>query len=361
MKRLLTFGILLVTLSGCAAVAPEPTVSLEPNSSRTSAFDLDCSQLVPSDLLAAVWDEPLEPRPYHEAGAAGSWEMQATALMQDGALACGWRASGEGSPGLVILALDDAIEGFEVSEPSFLTSEAFPYDPVDSGDGGHTFCRTDTPGPGIRCHWNVLIGDAWVSFYFQDLPDSELTSDGRAVPDSGVGDIVDSAVAAIDGAARIEIERATSELAACERVITPAAIAGTLGVTEADVQTLFGRPVDDSLGRSTPLFGQVMWAYSYQRLGYTECAFGSESMRGTVMVAPGAAWILEEPAAVQPSLREVEGFGSGVDECLTEDDFILCTVAVAIGDDLLLAQVAPQTEEEGHRVALELVTLLAAG
>lgn len=361
MKRLLTFGLVLVTLSGCSAVAPEPTVSPEPNSSRISAFDLECSQLVSPDLLAAVWDEPLEPRPYHQAGAAGSWEMQATALMQDGALACGWRAPAEGGPGLVILALDDARDGFEISEPSFLTSEAFPYDAVDAGDGGHTFCRTDSPGPGIRCHWNVLIGDAWVSFYLQDLPDSELTSDGRAVRDAGVGAIVDAAVAAIEGAARVEIERATSELAACEQVITPAAIAATIGVTEADVQTLFGRPVDDSLGRSTPLFGQVMWAYSYQRLGYSECAFGSQSMNGTVMVAPGAAWILEEPDAVQPSLREVEGFGSGVDECLTEGDFILCTVAVAVGDDLVLAQVAPPSEAEGHRVALELVTLLAAG
>ncbi|NYF08958.1 hypothetical protein HDC94_000114 [Leifsonia sp. AK011] len=363
MKLLLATVGSVILLAGCAStIPPETPAPPTPVSARDAAIDLECADMVPVDDLRALWGEEIFPAAYSEAGAAGSWEMQATALVQDGTLACAWATPDSSRPKLLVLAMDDAAEGFEESEPSFLSGDIFAYTATGLGERSSAFCRDDSADAGIQCHWNVLADSTWLSFFFQALPQNEVTSDGQVVVDGEAGAIVTAATEAVASAPRITVERATSTLPRCEAVITPATVGDVLGVDASEVRVESGRPVGESLGKSTPLFGQVMWAYSYARLGYSECAFGSTDVSGAVIVAPGASWILDDPDAVQPALVEVADLGAGINDCTEGQGRVLCTVAVAVDSDLVLVQVAPTSAEEGSEQALGLVrAVLATG
>jgi hypothetical protein len=256
-----------------------------------------------------------------------------------------------------MLALDSAANGYERSEPSFLGGQVAPYAAADLGDRASVFCRDDSRDAGIQCHWNVLAGQSWVSFFFQNVPRSEVEN-GVPVKDSGMSTIVRTALEALEESPRRTITRPESSLVPCDETLSPESLGRIFDADPSSLTIISGRPVEDSLGRSTPAFGQVMWAYSYERLGYSECAFGGPNVQGSVMIAPGAAWILTEPDAKHGELVEVAGFGPGVDECRTEGTFTLCTVAVAIGDDLALAQVVPIDPGAGSAQARALITSL---
>lgn len=358
MKLLVPFVAVVVLLTGCTATTPPPTTTSTSTSSTvgiSGVFDVGCSSLVPPESLEAMWGSKITPRPYSEAGAVGSWEMQATALIQDGALACAWGLPESRRPQLVVLALDDAIPGFNASEASFLEGSVFAYEPAFVGDRSSTFCRNDSPDAGIQCHWNVLSGNTWISIFFQGIPESEVTS-GRAVRDALSGDIVSSVVSSLDAASRTAVTRSTSTVKSCDATLTPAVVSGIFAISPDELSVSSDRSLEASMGRSTPLFGQVMWAHSYARLGYSDCSFiGPEGILGTAMVAPGASWILDEPDAKNGTIVEVDDLGRGIDECQSDGGFTLCTVAVALGNDLVLAQVAPSSAEEGRLTALALV------
>ena len=311
--------------------------------------------MVPAGELEAIWGPEITSTPYDQAGAAGSWEMQATALLQDGVLACAWGLADSSRPQLVVLAMDDATEGFTLSESSFLDGQVFPYAPTPLGDRSSAFCRGDSPDAGIQCHWNVLSGSTWLSVFIQGVPEDEVQSDGAVSPDGDMGAIVRTVIDSVSAAPRIPVERLETTLPPCERVVTSDLLSTVLEVDAATVRVQSGRPVDQSMGKSTPTFGQVMWAYSYARLGYSECSFVAGDVKGVAMVAPGAAWILEDPTARQPALVQVDDLGEGIDECVEEQGFVLCTVAVAVGADLILAQIAPQSADDGAYQALALV------
>ncbi len=104
-----------------------------------------------------------------------------------------------------------------------------------------------------------------------------------------------------------------------------------------------------------------MWAYSYERLGYSECIFGIDSLHGSAIVAPGAAWILTEPGALQSGIHAVEYIGSGTQECVREQTGVICSVAVAANGDLALVQMLSPSEEAAQHAALEIARLLVRG
>lgn len=347
--------VVVALLAGCTPVSAPQTQPDIPASILPSAFDIACSDVAPIDQLRALWGGEVVPMAYHEAGAAGSWEMQGTALLQDGALACGWGQSGGDHTQLLVLALPDARDGFERSEPSFLGGEVFPYVEMDVADAGSAFCRTDDAAPGVRCHWNVLVGETWLSVFLQDVPASELDADDQVKPDGVAADIVARIADALAGASAHDVDRAEPSIPSCDSALQPAQIAEWIGVDPSQLAATAGRPVESMLGYSTPAFGQVMWAYSFERLGYSECQFRTETITGSAIVAPGAAWILDDPDAVQPAVTEVEGFGRGFQSCVSDAAFRLCTMTVTAGDDLVVVQVSPDTTEQG----LELATTIA--
>jgi len=346
MIRVAAAGTMFVlALGGCglpAPVQPSPEPSIAPVSSPESAFDVACDDVIPLSDVQDVWGAELSVVAHPFAGANRSWAMQGTALIQDGALVCAWGLPDQ-VPQVVLLALPDAANGYERSEPSFL-SEPFSYSKSEGFDGLLTSCRDDSELHGAQCHWNVLAGDVWLSLFVQDIPDDEFVAGlGGAieavVDGSSTLGFATAAVEALSMAERREVVRGGGDLAPCTE-LSAADVAEVLDIAESSLSVFSGRPVEGSMGRSTPEFGQVMWAYSYERLGYTECGFATGQSSVTAMVAPGGAWVLsdERVEPEHPSLVDVEGFGMGVDWCVPD---ILCAVAVAHGTDLLLVEVAP--------------------
>jgi hypothetical protein len=349
-------GALVFVLSGCSLLFPDAPA--EPGAGATfppalpTAFAIGCNDVLSLDELHPVWGEAMKPAPYAEAGAAGSWQMQGTALVQDGALACAWAKPGsEGDPQLVVLALDAAGDGYRRFEPSFLSGE-FAYESQDSGDASQAFCRSDSGADGGQCHWNVLAGDTWVSFFFQGLAKPEPTVEQAA--------LVDAAIARIEASPRLPVTRALTSLPPCEHV-TIEQVAAAAGLEASSLKLFLVRGDDEVLGTSTPKFGQVMWAYSYERLGYSECGYPSGDAGVDTMVAPGAAWILNARFAQQPPLTQVGDLGRGVETCFTDSGSTICTVAVVSGDDLVLVQLEAADEETGEHDGEELAHLLIAG
>ena len=277
--------------------------------------------------------------------------MQGTALLQDGALACTWTREGKQRPAVVIIALDEGANGFGRSEQPFIEASQIPYQSLDIADGAYTFCQDDGQ---ILCHWNVLAGDVWLSFMFGIVDES----DNNGLADGAIGAIINNAIDALATAPRNEIDRAEPTLPGCHETLTQQGVADALGVPATSLNASAGRPLEYALGSSTPEFGQVMWAYSYERLGWGECTIQGETVSFTSIVAPGAAWILDEPGAVQPEVIEVADLGRGIDECSTEGDFTLCTVAVAVGEDVALVQLSPDDPARGSELALAIVRLL---
>ena len=348
---------LALLLTGCASPAPAPTTPPDdevesPTSSHTPAFDIPCDEVLPLDDVRALFDDTIAPTPY-AAGAKGSWEMQGTALLQDGALACAWTREGKDAAAVVILALDGGADGYDRSEPAF-ADPGSGYTPVDIADGGYVHCEQ---GEQVLCHWNVIAGDVWLSFKFGVLDAGELEG---LVPraDGAISAAIVRAVDAITSAPRNEVERVEATLPACNESLGPQNVADALGVAPETLSASPARPVETAFGSSNPDYGQVLWAYSYERLGWFECTVQGESITFTSIVARGAAWILDEPGAVQPALVEVADLGPGISECTTEGSFTSCTVAVAVGQDLALVQLVPDDPAHGLDEALAIVRLL---
>jgi hypothetical protein len=101
-----------------------------------------------------------------------------------------------------------------------------------------------------------------------------------------------------------------------------------------------------------------MWAYAYERLGYSECSFQSNERQAVVMVAPGGAWVLDALYAIQPPVRQIDDLGRGVNDCAVSGGETFCTVAIGSGDDLVLVQLQADDAESGKRAGEQLVRLL---
>lgn len=364
MKRILVMSLAVVLLTGC--VAQDPGQRPEPSTDSTdstdlaaspdrpaSAFDRGCDELAPIEDLRAIWGDALEPAPYNEAGAQGSWEMQATALIQDGALTCRWSLPGDDTR-ITVIALDDAVDGYDRTESAFLENG---YVPATVGDGALTYCRTEGAAP--RCHWNILSGDAWISLFFEDLATDELAAEAGARTDgTPVAEVAFAIIDSITDTPRVAVERVSGSLASCSDSLDQADVADALGVPIEKLSGSGGRPLESALGSSTPDFGQTMWAYSFERLGYSECYLDAGSVTGSVITAPGAAWILGDPTALQGETKEVEDLGRGTSDCRTEGGFAICTVAIAVGDDLALVSLGSEEPTQGIDLAMAVARLL---
>lgn len=355
--RLLSIALAVCLLAGCAPQVLEDTQPTATAWERPAvAFEVECDELVPIEDLRAIWGGGLKPVPYEEAGAQGSWEMQGTALLQDGALACRWTVPGKQSQ-ITVLALDDAADGYERTESTYLDDTRFDYNSAEIADGAQTYCRTEDGPP--RCHWNVLAGDAWISLFFEDVSTSELAPGGSArTSDTPLAEVAIQFINSIANSPRRHIEREAGQLEPCRDTLGQAEVAEALDVPIDELGGSAGRPLEYALGTSTPDFGQTMWAYSFERLDYYECMFGTASVTGSVITAPGAGWILDDPEALQGSVTEVEGLGRGIAECRTEGDFAICTVAIAVGQDLALVSLSPEDPADGLTLAKAVASLL---
>lgn len=345
---------LVLLMTGCAPVAeerPAPDVAADDD---TGWRDPRCPELRDDEQFAGFWSVPVESDDYVSFGASSVWNMQGSALIQAGALVCAWSADEAASSALVI-ALGDGAEGFRRSEASF-ADPASGYQAVDRWDGAFVTCRTDgTP----RCHWNVLAGTTWLSVLLTDVPRGDLGDVDLSTTASA--DLVADLVGRLDVT---ELTTATTEPAlwSCASTLAPDAVADVFDVEVSRLGGSSGASVEYALGRSTPDFGQTMWAYAQEILGYRECHLTLDGQRAAAIVsAPGGAWALEDADLAPEELVEVANLGRGLDRCETEGDYTLCTVAVTRGDDLVVVQVpASSTADLARSQAAAIAALMVS-
>lgn len=344
-------GLAMTVMTGCTPFggeAPTPAPADEP--AVDGWLDPRCVGVTDDEQFARTWPDPPEAVGYASFGATSVWNMQGSALIQAGALVCAWGSDGSESSALLI-ALGDGADGFLRSEQSF-GDPAFGYLPVDRWDGAYVACRTD----GVpRCHWNVLDGTSWVSVLLRDVPAADLTAADLATTASA-----DLVAALLDRVAKVEQTSVSvaPDAWSCASTLTPESVAALLDVESNRLGGSPGAPVEYALGRSTPDFGQTMWAYAQELLGYRECHLSLDGQQvASIVSAPGGAWLLEGAEG----LVEVANLGPGLDGCETEADFTLCTVAVTRDDDLVVVQVpVDETEELARARAAELAAIVFA-
>jgi hypothetical protein len=346
-------AVAVLLMTGCGPVAVEPRAP-DATADDPGWRDPRCPELGDDDQFAGFWSLPLESDGYHSFGASSVWNMQGSALIQAGALVCEWSADDAASSALVI-ALGDGAEGFRRSEASF-ADPVSGYQAVDRWDGAFATCRTDgTP----RCHWNVLAGTTWLSVLLTDVPSDDLAATDLATTSSA--DLVSSFV---DRLVVTELTTATAEPDSwsCASTLAPDAVADVFEVEVSRLGGSSGAPLEYALGRSTPDFGQTMWAFAQEILGYRECHLTLDGNQAAAIVsAPGGAWALEDASLSPEELDEVGNLGRGLDRCETEGDYTLCTVAVTRGEDLVVVQVpASSTADLARSQAVAIAALIVS-
>ena len=352
-----TFAALSIAmLGGCVSVVIEtPTPGPAVTAHSGGWMDPRCSEIGGGPEFSLLWAVAPEATAYHSYGAESVWSMQGSALIQAGALVCVWGSDGE-APSAVMIAMGEASEGFRRSEPSF-ADPASGYSPVDRWDSAYATCRTDGA---LRCHWNVLAGSTWVSVLLRDVPKSDVEAADLATTSSA-----EFVATLVERVRQVGPLPAASDPGSwsCASTLTPELVAAAWEVDASRLGASAGAPLEAALGRSTPDFGQTMWAYAQELVGYRECHLALDGeMVASIVSAPGGAWLLDSPNIAPGELAgDVAGLGPGLDRCETESGFTLCTVAVARGEDLVVVQVpAGSTEDAARAVAAALAAIILA-
>jgi hypothetical protein len=326
----------VVAMTGCTPFEIEaPTLAPQEEPISDGWRDPTCADVTDEEQFARVWSAAPQAAGYAHFGATSVWNMQGSALIQAGALVCAW-GSDDAESSVLLIALGDGADGFLRSEPSF-GDPASGYVPVSGWDGAYVACRTDGAP---RCHWNVLDDNTWISVLVRNVPAGDLEAEDLAATTTA-----DLVAALVDRVASVEPTSVSSppDVWSCASRLTPETVAEVVGVEVSRLGASRGAPVEYALGRSTPDFGQTMWAYAQELLGYRECHLSLDGQQlASIVSAPGGAWLLEDIEG----LAEVPDLGPGLDSCETEADFTLCTVAVTRDDDLVVVQVPAEGSED---------------
>lgn len=330
---------------------PDPAGPGEPPITETQV-DERCDGLLSATDVDGLWAGDLVPEQQFPFGAAATWTMEGTALVQSEALICTWLREDD-TPAALLVVMGDGEDGFRRSEALFRDAGG-PYVAVPIFDAAYVACRKDEV---VSCHWNVLNGADWISLFLIDVPEEQmLAGDLTATASAHVVSAVGDAVRALE----IPPTPSTTPPSECTVRLTPDTLAGPLGVEAARVTVLPSpRLEEETLEGTSPRAGQVMWKYAYELLGYSNCGIHVDGrLVGVAFVATGSGWVLRDSAAVQPELVEVGGHGDGIEECTPQGSLTSCTVAFASGDDLYFAQFGVPSELDGAAIALATLELL---
>ncbi|MBX9470943.1 hypothetical protein [Microcella sp.] len=301
---------------------PESTPTAEPTPEvlvpPVSAFDLSCDDLLNPDLSSAVWGEPLSLRDGYPIQATPSGLVDA-AVLHNGGLSCTWSTDGQIEPELVMMILPEAEEAFAVVVDG-LTSPPYTYIPAELADGAVVACSDNYSWWGLECVWNAIRDDVWIFAAARYLPAGEATVPSpRDNPDTSrkplvpttegslVADIVESALAAVVGASRAEVPRPAEPSPTCAELFSSASASTLL-----DDRPVRGGTIEftaESLGRTNQSSTGSMGFASADRLGYVECVVADSASRKaiTVVAAPEAAWVFDQPNYLAPASSETVG------------------------------------------------------
>lgn len=353
--------LLVAGLTGCASSVDMGQPSDSPTESPEApalgnAIDDRCDGLISPVDYEGLWSGDLEPLGYSSYGAATAETLSATALVQSDALICGWWSDEADIPAALMFVMGDGEDGFRRTEATFAAAGS-PYTAVPILDGAYIACR----GEGIvTCHWNVLHGSDWISLMIVDVAvdDVAVGADLSTTAPARLVSALAEAVEALD----IPRTRSATPAADCIALLSPGDLVEPLGVEAARITVIPSPPLEEaSIESSSPEFGQVMWKYAYEMLGYSGCGVQIDGhLVGVVIIATDSAWVLQDSSAQQPKLEQIDDHGDGVKECTPNGSSTSCTVAFASGDDLLLAQFAVPSELDGAAIALAALELLLA-
>jgi hypothetical protein len=350
-RRLLVVAILGSGLTGCALLpfipGPEPEdadVVVGASDSEGAPVDERCADLELPDAVADLWDGPYDQTGFPHYGTADWSLMHGTMLVQSDALICLWTDS-SGEPVISLIAIGEADDGYRLSEPAYAEEDS--YIPVPLADGAYVGCWTDQS---TNCHWNVLSGSTWVSVILSGLPSDAPAS--ASTPGSGLSALVET-LASLSADLRLPaIPSSGSDFERCLSTITPESIASAYGIDAGRVSLLSMPAVDGSIFESHPDFGEMMAPYVMNRLGFSKCGVVvDESVFAIFIIAPEAAWVLEDPNAQRPEPVEIAGRGLGLDGCerspLAPDseELTLCILATSVGEDLYIVELHPYASE----------------
>ncbi|MEO6533110.1 MAG: hypothetical protein ABIO06_06010 [Pseudolysinimonas sp.] len=350
--------LLVVGMSGCVSSLNGGQHSARPSASPAaqalgSAVDDRCKGLISPADYKELWAGSLKPIGYTSYGAGSDQTMAGTALVQSKALVCSWSDQG-GAPAALMIAMGGGADGFHRTQATFAAPGSH-YVAVPLVDGAYVACRGDASQQ--TCHWNVLSGSDWISLMIVGLTAGEVASPDLVT--TGQGPLV-SALAKAVSALHVPKTPSATPSVDCNKLLTPGALVEPLGVESSRITVAPSPALEKrSLDESSPEFGQMMWKYAYDLLGYSGCGILVDGhLVGAAVIAKDSAWVLHDSSAQQPKLQKIGGHGEGVEECTSEDSSSSCVVAFASGNDLLFAEFVVPKQMDGTAVALATLELL---